>query len=327
MKESILEIHKEETKGFSKKPKKIVNKAKRLDALFIAGMLAWPIIHWFIFTGYGDVMMIVKSFQEQTLFKGPRWTFENHINIWNYFIAGKGPEPWNMDTIWRSLSLVPLMFLFALPITFFLAYYIHKKYPLYRTFRIIFMLCSIIGAVVWCLVWKLMCHNQLGILNEILRTLGLEDVIPKNGWLGEERTAWGNIYFFSILTSLGGTNMMYFMAAMNRIPQSLYESAELDGASSMRIFTTIVVPLVWPIYCTLATFSFGIIGSWHMPSMLLTGGNAGTTTIGLLVLTQTKNALDIGMITAFGVWFAVVFGVLITLARKGMQKLYEEVEY
>ena len=64
MKESILEIHKEETKGFSKKPKKIVNKAKRLDALFIAGMLAWPIIHWFIFTGYGDVMMIVKSFQE-----------------------------------------------------------------------------------------------------------------------------------------------------------------------------------------------------------------------------------------------------------------------
>ena len=58
-----------------------LKKKKRMDAIFIYGFLAWPIIHWLIFTGYADVMMIVRSFQEKTLLQGYKFTFENYENM------------------------------------------------------------------------------------------------------------------------------------------------------------------------------------------------------------------------------------------------------
>ena len=76
-----------------------MQKKKRLDAIFIYGFLAWPIIHWLIFTGYADVMMIVRSFQKNTLLQGYKFTFQNYERLWKYFFAGQGPGYWNKTQV------------------------------------------------------------------------------------------------------------------------------------------------------------------------------------------------------------------------------------
>lgn len=306
-----------------------LKKKKRMDAIFIYGFLAWPIIHWLIFTGYADVMMIVRSFQEKTLLQGYKFTFENYENMWKYFFAGEGPGYWNMRSVLNSLAILPEVLFIGLPSCFLAAYYIYRKYPMHGLVRIFMMFPTIISAVVWCLVWKLLCDNQLGVFNKILTQIGLEHVIPKNGWLGDENTAFKCVYLFSIWTGVGGSNMLYFSSAMTRMPQSLVEAAYLDGANDMTVLLKIILPLIWPVYCTMTIFSLGVIGGWYLPSLLMTGGgpDGATATIGMIVISEAKSNLDVGMVSCFGTCFAVIFGTLITLAKKGINSIYEEVEY
>jgi multiple sugar transport system permease protein len=172
-------------------------------------------------------------------------------------------------------------------------------------------------------------NNQIGIVNELLRKMGLGHIIPFEGWLGNKDTAWGNIYIFSLWTGLGGSTMLYFSSAMTRMPESLFESADLDGATEMRKLWSIVVPLIWPVYCTMCITSLGIVFSWHLPSLLMTGGGpeGSTATIGIIIISEARAMSNIGLVSAMGVYIFVIGGTLITLAKHFMTKLYEEVEY
>ena len=123
--------------------------------------------------------------------------------------------------------------------------------------------------------------------------------------------------------------MLYFSSAMTRIPTSLFESADLDGATEMKKLMKIVLPLIWPIYCTMTITSLGIIFSWHLPAFLMTGGgpDGATSTIGVIIYSEAKNETNLGLISCLGVYIMVFGGAFITTAKHFMTKLYEEVEY
>lgn len=302
---------------------------KRNDLLFIIAVLFIPMCHWLFFTVYGNVMMVVRSFTKTKLSGEWFFTFDNYKYVFNVLIGKTDTGYWSLTSLRNSLSILPLLVFIGLPLTFLCSYYIYKKYFGYKLFRITMMLSSIVAAVVFCQFWKLLMNNQVGIVNEILRKIGLGDKIPFEGWLGNKDTVWGNIYLFSIWTGVGGSTMLYFSSSMTRIPVSLFESADLDGATEMRKLVKIVLPLIWPIYCTLTITQLGVVFSWYLPSLLMTNGgpDGASATIGLIIISETKSMFNLGLVSCLGVYIAIIGGTCITLIKHFMTKLYEEVEY
>ena len=151
-------------------------------------------------------------------------------------------------------------------------------------------------------------------------------IIPVGGFLGNKDTMWGTILVFSVWTGVSG-NLIYFSSAMARLPDSVFESAELDGATQLRQFVSICVPLIWPTITTMSITIVAGVFSWMMPSLLLTDGADRATTIGLMITQSVKNDKNNTVISAFGVLIAVFGGAFIMVFRYLMEKITEGVEY
>lgn len=309
---------------------------KKTDALFIYGFLAWPILHFFVFWVCMNFGTFVDSFFEimadgtTRKFVG----FDNYAEIIRIIFGQKDRGIMNYHGVLNSLTLIPLSLLINLPITILFAYGIFKKVSLYNSFRIILFLPAIISSVVLCLAFRLSLDNSSGIIIRLIKAIGLggdgsqanTGIIPVGGFLGNEKTMWGTILVFSVWTGVNG-NLIYFSSAMARLPESVFESAELDGATQLRQFGSICVPLIWPTITTMSITLVAGVFSWMMPSLLLTDGADRSTTIGLMISLSVKNDKNNTVISAFGVLVAVFGGVIIMTFRYLMEKLNERVEY
>lgn len=309
---------------------------KKTDALFIYGFLAWPILHFFVFWVCMNFGTFVDSFFEIMVDGTTRKFvgFDNYAEIIRIIFGQKDRGIMNYHGVLNSLTLIPLSLLINLPITILFAYGIFKKVPLYNSFRIILFLPAIISSVVLCLAFRLSLDNSSGIIIRLIKAIGLggdgsqanTGIIPVGGFLGNEKTMWGTILVFSVWTGVNG-NLIYFSSAMARLPESVFESAELDGATQLRQFGSICVPLIWPTITTMSITLVAGVFSWMMPSLLLTDGADRSTTIGLMISLSVKNDKNNTVISAFGVLVAVFGGVIIMTFRYLMEKLNERVEY
>ncbi len=118
---------------------------------------------------------------------------------------------------------------------------------------------------------------------------------------------------------------------MARLPDSVLESAELDGASETRQFFSIVIPMVWPTITTMSiTLISGALG-WYIPSLLLVGesmaGATGTGTVAWMIISNVNAGNATGYPAALGVVIAVFGGTFVLLFKKVMERIYPEVEY
>lgn len=309
---------------------------KKTDALFVYGFLAWPLLHFFVFWLCMNVGTMFDSFFE-IMADGTTRKFvglDNYTEICKIIFGQKDRGILNYHGVINSFTLIPLSLLINLPLTVLFAYGIYKKLPLHNTFRIVLFLPAIISAVVLCLAFRLALDNSSGILIQVIRMLGLggdgsqfdTGIIPVGGFLGNEDTMWGAILVFSVWTGVNG-NLIYFSSSMARLPDSVFESSELDGATQLRQFISICVPLVWPTITTMSITIVAGVFSWMMPSLLLTDGAPRATTIGLMVTQTVKNDKNNTVISAFGVLIAIFGGAFIMTFRYLMEKVTEGVEY
>lgn len=155
----------------------------------------------------------------------------------------------------------------------------------------------------------------------------MSHLIPSEGWLGSEDTSWTTMLVFSVWTGIS-TNIIYFGSSMARVPDGVIESAQLDGASEMRIFGQIVLPMLWPTICTMSISIVSGCFGWYMPSLLMVPTNPRTTSLALIIISTTKNAgANIGAAAALGVLIGIFGTVIIVVLRKLMSRFAEEVEY
>ena len=95
--------------------------------------------------------------------------------------------------------------------------------------------------------------SHFGVINRLL-TDG--HIIKENiDWFDHKWTSLFSLAFTDTWHTFG-INLLYFLSALNNIPEDIYESARLDGASELRIFWTIAMPMVKPAWLTLIVFSF-----------------------------------------------------------------------
>ena len=190
--------------------------------------------------------------------------FENGIytfvGLQNYVTMTKDPIFWkSLGNTFIYLAIqVPVMVILSLA----LAVLVEQDFLKFRaTYRMGVFLPSITALVAYAMVFKLLLNTDYGIVNHLLGFVGIQPV----DWLN---TIWGAR--ISIIAGIKG------------IPNELYESADIDGASFFKKFTRITVPMVKPIILFVSITS--TIGTLQLfdESFILTGGgpNNATITIG-----------------------------------------------
>ena len=160
-------------------------------------------------------------------------------------------------------------------------------------------------------MWRWLFNDQAGVINDLLNRLGL--VSGQIIWLGDPVLAFLAV---TVAATWGAASYMalILLAGLQGIPDELYEAASLDGASSVRSFFAVTLPLLRPaIMVSLVLRTLGALQALDLP-FAMTGGGPGnaTETFALFIYKNTFQFLDFG----YGAALSVVL-VVIALAFAG----------
>jgi multiple sugar transport system permease protein len=198
--------------------------------LFIA-----PVVLGYLIWVAGPMLMAVwLSLTEWNLLQPPKY-----VGLSNYQLMFQD------DLFWKSLSVTLYFTLVSVPlslaISFAVALLMNVKVRGIALFRTLFYMPSIVPAVASAVLWVWVFNSEFGLLNFLLRALGL----PKVLWLQDPNTAMPALILMS-LWSIGGT-MVIYLAGLQGIPQHLYEAAEIDGANYWNRFRHVTIPMMSPV--------------------------------------------------------------------------------
>lgn len=218
---------------------------KKIKGFFRYENVGWlfvlpAFIYMMGFVGYPIISNLILSFQNvsvKNLVKGTKKFigFENYVTIFTDEVF--------LKAMWNTLLFTVACLVFQFLIGFLLALLFCKKFSFAKPVRGLTMIPWMMPMTVTALMFKFMFSTDVGIINYILRSVG---IIEKNiEWLTTPGTAmiavivanvWIGIPFNTILLSTG----------LSTIPQELYESASVDGANGFQRFLKITLPLLRP---------------------------------------------------------------------------------
>ncbi|RCJ35431.1 sugar ABC transporter permease [Nostoc minutum NIES-26] len=179
--------------------------------------------------------------------------------------------------------------------------------------RILYFLPTVTSSAVLTLIF-MWIYNTDGLLNDFLAFVGL----PTYNWLGDPAVALKGIMIMNIW-STAPFYMVIYLAALQDIPQKLYEAAELDGANEWQKFIYITIPILKPV--TFFVVAIGVIGTFQLfdQSYIFSGGTGGpnnaTLTVVLLIYQAVFRNLQMGYAAAIAFLLAAVI-ITITLIQQ-----------
>lgn len=171
----------------------------------------------------------------------------------------------------NTLLILVVVTLITLVLAIIIAAVLSRENVKFKNFfRVIFYLPNILSVVVISAIFSAILDANEGIINATLDFLSLESL--KRMWLGDHEVVIWCIIFAMIWQAVGYYMVMY-MSSMCSIPESLYEAAELEGASKITQFFKITLPLIWNVIRT--TLTFFIISTINLSFLfvkVMTGG-------------------------------------------------------
>jgi multiple sugar transport system permease protein len=288
----------------------------RKGKLFILFSLLPALLLVAVFTFYPFFRGVVMAFQEYKLFDLRHVPFVGLRNFKDAFADPKFLRAITNSGYWVFFSLT-LQFL----IGFTLALVLKKPFRgrgIYQGF--IFYSWALSGFLIG-MIWKWMFNSQIGVINDLLLKIGL--IKERIGFLSDPDWAmisvvianvWYGIAFFAIM----------LLAALQSVPNELYEAAQVDGANAFRKLFNVTIPYILPTIIT--TTLLRAIWIFNDPAIiygLTNGGPAGSTHIlSSLMLNKIIYDGDYGMASAIGVIMIVIlmlytiFYLLVTRSEK-----------
>ncbi|MBP5307688.1 MAG: sugar ABC transporter permease [Clostridia bacterium] len=293
---------------------------------FIILMLAYPVAHFIVFWGIVNFNSILRTFQRYVMWQDGKlvnsWVWaglDNYKNVWTGFSRADTKR-----IIGNSLGYMVVSNFISLPLAIISSYFLFKKMPFAKWFRVIFFLPSIIPIVVLATVFRFQFDARFGLVNGFLNIFGIESP----SWFGVYPNSQRMIYLYCIWAGLG-FNVLLLSGAISRLPVDLFEYSHLEGMPYVKEFFRIVIPLIWPTITT--TFLLGltsVFGVMLQPMMIMPG-DANTQTIALKIYNSVRTANETARpeIIAFGLLLSVMAMPFILAIKFGMEKIYADVEF
>jgi multiple sugar transport system permease protein len=268
--------------------------------LFIA---PW-IIGFLIFTLGAMIFSLGLSFFRTDLLS--TWIF---VGPNNYIALAGDPlflQSLKVTTIY-AMATVPLSTIIALSISLML----NQGVLFQGIFRVIYYLPALVTGVAVVILWSWVLNPDTGLLNGLLRSLGVpRAALPR--WFVSEQWALPSLILMSLWGA--GSNMLLYLAGLQSIPTHLYEAARIDGANPWQQFWNITLPMLSPtIFFNLV---LNIIGSYQVftPAYLLTNGgpNNATLTMVLYLFRKSFQQFEFGYASAIA-WVLFAISMVFTL--------------
>lgn len=281
------------------------------------------ILGFIVFTAGPMLASLGLSLTQYDIVHPPQWVgLKNYIQL---FTAD--PKFWHslQVTVTYAVIAIPLGLAFG----FALAYLLNLKVPGVPFWRTAFYMPAVMPAVASAVLWGFILNPRYGILNWFLGLVGIRGP----GWLGSPHWAIPALIVMS-LWSVGG-GMIIYLAGLQGIPTSLYESAQIDGASGWKQLRHITLPLMTPVI--FFNLVIGIIGTFQYFTevYVLTvtsagglGGPAGATMFyNIYLYSNAFRYLQMGYASALAwVLFAIVLLLTLLVFRSSAAWVYYEGE-
>ncbi|MEZ0537470.1 carbohydrate ABC transporter permease [Caldicellulosiruptoraceae bacterium PP1] len=227
--------------------------------------------------------------------------FTNYINIFSDNLFWKSI----LNTVIMAvLAHIPMLFL-ALLIAFLINTNLVNKF-FKELLRTLYFMPIITSSVAVALVFMTLYGQQYGLINSILKIIGIS---PIDWWGGSGFFIKPAIIILFIWRWIGW-NMVIYLAGFQSIPSDLYEAAEIDGATKIRVFFSIALPIIKPIILyTVIMSTIGGLTMFEEPFMLV-GTSGGTNseglTMSLYLYSQAFEFSHFGYASAFGFLISLI---------------------
>lgn len=249
-------------------------KGKRRRSYDFVFVLPW-VIGFLCFTLIPYLFSFYISFTKYNMMGTPKWLgLENYREILTadpYFRTAL------VVTLKYVLIAVPLKMVFSLLV----AVMLNNKLAGSKIYRTIYYIPSLLGSsVAISVVWKAM-FRQDGVINAFLGLFGIQGL----EWIGTPSTA---LWVLALLTMWQfGSPMLIFLAGLNQVPASMLEAAEVDGATGIKKFFYITLPMISPmIFFNLVMQMIGAFQTFTSAMMVTNGGPVNSTLLYVLYIYQ-----------------------------------------
>ena len=303
----------------TKRTKKPINKKR---VLFILFCVTVPVINWLVFYIYPNISAIAMAFLDGQ----GNLSVENFTRFFQEFESNTSLLPIAFKNTFLTFGILFITF----PFKVLVSYFLYKKIPFHKFYRIIFFLPTIIFSVALAMVFVRLVGPEGFIAQWVQEWLKM-DYTPE--LLAETRFANTVVLLNMIWLGFPG-DLIIWGGTFARIPEEVLESGKIDGVTWWTEFTKIIVPMVWPTVALQMVLLFcGIFGATGNV-FLLTGGQYETMTLNAWMYTTLYN--NSGSVYTSNVYnYMSAVGLLITIVaiiislsiRKITDKVFDEVEY
>lgn len=251
------------------------NKLKRSKGRYL--FIAPHLILFLIFFLIPSIFGLYISFTDWDLLGKPNW-----VGLQNYQTILFNEQSTFSTQFYNGLTNTFKFVIFAVPfciiVPLALAVALNAKPKFHKLFQSLFYLPTLFAISAVTLIWGIIFSPAYGPVNEVLNL----DIL----WTSSQPYAWIVIVIVTIWWTIGG-NMIIYQAALNGVPEDLYEAADIDGATSWQKFIKITLPSIrGQLLYTIVTTTIAQFNIYGQPLMLTGGGPRNSTRVLLMDIQQ-----------------------------------------
>ena len=241
--------------------------------------------------------------------------------------AEKEPGMLPFEVVWRdkifrlavrnSLIWALVSPLLEIPIALLMALVLFRNIPMARFFRIAWFTPILVSWVVVGVIFRWVFNNEWGVVNSVLRAVGL-GALAQN-WLGLPETALPSLIAVTTWKFIG-FNMVILLAALSSIPEEILDAARIDGTNRIQLVWHIIVPMLRVTIVNLLILCFiGKMKQFELVWVTTRGGPMHyTETVATYVQKRAFSwrTLDLGYPSAIAVlWFILILALSLLFTR------------
>jgi multiple sugar transport system permease protein len=294
-----------------------MSRAERRSIFVGLAFIAPWLIGFVVFTAYPVAASLYYSLTDYPILKPPRWVgLENYATLL-----------FRDEYFWRYAVFNTAYMFLELPATVVLgvglATLLNQRLRGMGLYRTVFYLPSVVPTVAIAMLWLWVLNPQYGLANDLMRSLGLDPL----GWITDPK--WAKPSFILMdLWGVGG-GMVIYLAALQGVPEHLYEAALLDGAGRWSKFRHVTLPMISPVI--FFNVILGIIGTFQYftQTYIMTKGGPELSTM-FYALYLFQNAFEffrMGYACAMAwILFLITLAATLVVFRSSARWVYYEGE-
>ncbi len=293
--------------------------AKSVRKNWMLLLMVLPGVVWCAIFRYGPMYGALIAFQKYRVgdsILGGRWA-----GLYWFKKFFSHPQFKQLLTNTLSISILQLIFCFPVPVIFALLLNEVRNAKLKKLVQTVSYLPHFISLVAVCSMLSLLLNPGSGIVNRVLNAMGIESIY----FMGS--TKWYRpIYILSQIWQTFGYSAIIYMSSLAAVPQELYESASVDGASRFRQMITISLPSIMPTVIIMLILESGKLLAVGYEKTLLLQNSANNSVADIISTFSYRVGLSQGMYsfgTAVDLFTGVVNCLMIFVVNKLSKRVSE----